>query len=199
MQSGCFSQPEHSCIYLCTHLQLLHLSLKHLLPEFMEDVTMFPGWIRAVTTFLFLNFSNFLAAVSNFFYLQSHIPHHSSSPLWPSGLASPSVETAALWHHVLPTFPSSTPTSSLHFYLALLLVSLPSLQLSICSFPPSSALQMLPCFLCFCLLEVPHFPLQTLQKSCCIFKAPPDFPLPQSCIPWCVLPNCPAWLWHHIL
>lgn len=72
MHSGCSSQPEHDRVYLCTHSQLLHLPLKRLLPEFMKNTTRFPGWIRAGAAFLFLNFNNFLAAVSKLFYRQSH-------------------------------------------------------------------------------------------------------------------------------
>lgn len=162
MHSRCSSQPEHDRLYLCTHLQLLHLPLKHLLPEFMKDTTRIPGWIRAGAAFLFLNFNNFLAAVSKLFYRQSHFPCHSSTSVCPSGLASPSAETSALWPHVLPTFPFSASASSLHSYLT----SLPSPRLSICSLPPSfsgtSALQMLLRFLHVCLLEVPRFPPQTL-------------------------------------
>lgn len=122
---GCSSQPEHSCICLCTHLQLLRLPLKHLLPEFMEDMTRFSDWNSAGAALLFLNFSSVLAAVSKPFYLQSHFPGHASTFVCASGLKSLSAETAVLWHHVLSTFPSSTSTSSLHSYLTLPLLSLP--------------------------------------------------------------------------
>lgn len=80
MQSVCSSQPEHSCIHFVTHLQLLHLPPKHLLPEFMEDLTKFADWIRAGAAFLFLNFNYFLAAVLKLFYSQSHFLCHFSLP-----------------------------------------------------------------------------------------------------------------------
>lgn len=176
MHSGCSSQPEHDRVYLCAHSQLLHLPLKHLLPEFMKDTTRFPGWIRAGAAFLFPNFNNFLAAVSKLFYRQSHFPRHSSTSVCPSGLANPSAETAALWPHVLPTFAFPSSASSLHSYLT----SLPSPQLSICSLPPSfsgtSALQMLPRFLHVCLLEVPHFPPKNLLLH---FQSPSRIPFAQ--------------------
>lgn len=75
----------------------------------------------------------------------------------------------------------------------------PSPELSICSFylflSCTSTLQMLPCFLNFCLLHIPHFPAKTLWKSCCIFRVPPDFPLLNP-IGECVLLNCPTLLRH---
>lgn len=196
---GCSSQPEHSCICHYAHLQLLHLPLKHLLPEFMESMTRFSDWNRAGAPLLFLNFNNVLAAFSKPFYLKSHFPCHTSTFVCSSGLKSLSAETAVLWHHVLSTF-----SSSIHMFPALLPHPAtpvpPSPELSICSFylflSCTSALQVLPCFLNFCLLQVPHVPAKTLWKSCCIFRVPLDFPLPQSHIPQCVLPKCPTLLWH---
>lgn len=187
-QSGHSSQPQHSCIYLCTHLQLLHLPLKHLLPEFMKDMTRFPGWIRAGAAFLFLNFNNFLAAVSKLFYLQSHFPCHSSTSGCPSGLVSPSAGSAALWHHVLPTFPSSASTSFLHSHLTLLLTSLPSPQLLPSSVPllhlhPTDA-AMLPSF-----LLAWAFTPQNSVKVLLRFQNPSRLPFAPVPHPWVCAPK----------
>lgn len=135
----CSSQPEHDCICRCTHLQLLRLPLKHLLREFMEDMTKISDWNRAGAALLFLKFNNVLAAVSKPFYLQFHFPCHASTFVCPSIFKSLSAETAVLWHHMLSTFLSSTSTSSLHSYLtppllSLLLQSSPSAPF-ICSSP----------------------------------------------------------------
>lgn len=135
----CSSQPEHNCICRCTHLQLLRLPLKHLLREFMEDMTKISDWNRAGAALLFLKFNNVLAAVSKPFYLQFHFLCHASTFVCPSIFKSLSAETAVLWHHMLSTFLSSASTSSLHSYLtppllSLLLQSSPSAPF-ICSSP----------------------------------------------------------------
>lgn len=176
---------------------LLHLPLKHLLPEFMDDTTRFPNWIRR-SCFLVCNIQSHFGSNFQTFYLQSHFQHCSSTSVCPSRLANPSADAAALWHHVLPTFPSSVSTSSLHSYLTLLLTFLTSTQLIVCSLPPflscTSLLQMpLPCFLHFLSLEVPRFPQKTLQRSCCIFKVPPDFSWILSHICQCLLQTVQLW------
>lgn len=89
----------------------------------------------------------------NFF---THNPTSCITSACPSRRVSPFAETASLWYHVLPTFPS--PTSSLHSHptLSLFPSSIPLLYP--CSW--ASIVQMLPCFLHFCLPEESHFPLK---------------------------------------
>lgn len=196
---GCSSQPEHSCICHCTHLQLLCLPLKHLLTEFMEDTTKFSDWNRAGPALLFLNFNNVLAAVSKTFYFQSHFLCHTSTSVCPSGLRSLSAETAVLWHHVLSTFPSSASTSSLHSYLttpllSLLLQSSPSAPF-ICSSPAPP-----PCRCCHASLISACFiypmSLPKLCESLAAFSESLWISLCLSPIWESLLPNCPTLLWH---
>lgn len=179
---GLFLQPEHSCIYLCTHLQLLHLPLKRLLPEFLEDMTRLPDWVRAEAAFLFRNFNNLLAEVPKLFYVQSHFPRHSSTSVCPSGpfcrncyfMASCASHIPFLFIHIFPALP---PRPAAHIPpLSAALQLLPSSALLLHLHLADAA--MLPSFLHA--WGTPFPTSQTLWKSCCVFKVPPDFTGPTS-------------------